>query len=189
MRTILCGAITAWAVLSGASSGPAQKPVIEEPLFNTHSAPPPSVSEMAQEANAVVVGTYTGAKHVIDTPIPGVESLRTTAFTFELTEVLKLDPHLPNVGQTIDVVLPGGEKELATQIHRLRLANADELLSDHAYVVFFRWNQFNNELSPAWIQDSLYDVSAETVRGVGRSSPLQDGLSSAAFLETLRNLQ
>jgi len=173
-------------VLAASADVAAQKPMIEQSVFNDHAMPPSSPIEMARAVDAIVLGKYTGETRLIEHSFSARDVLRSTAHIFEVIDVIKAAPFLPNVGDRFEVVLIGGYKEFPKHVLHAKLADADELQAEATYAIFLRWNQRRNEFRLAWEQDGLYNVTNATVRGVGRGRPQQDRQSVPAFLNALR---
>jgi hypothetical protein len=175
-----------WLVAQNQST-PARKPIRETVVYWDTSPPPPSLKAMVDEAAAVVVGRHVGHPRLIETVIPGdTRADRSTAYEFQLTEVIKADPLLPEAGEVLSLVLPGGDKEYSDRISRLRIAESTPLRSGTSYVIFLARNKVRPELYPAWGIGSFFDLSNERVSSLDGVQRRHNDKARAEFIGELR---
>jgi len=170
-------------VFAGGCSEPIQKPVREGLMFVDGERVPPTPAEMLRDADGVIVARYTGKSRLIDKGATGDFS---TNYTFEITETLKPNRLLPTAGAPVDINLPGGDKEFATYVERIRVAHTEPLYSSHTYVVFLSRNTVRPELYVSWNMRSLFDITGGVVKPIDLEDRRQEGLSAGVFLEALR---
>ena len=164
----------------------AQKPVIEESIVVDHVSAPASTAAMAAAASAVVAAKHTGAVRVVQARGAAEDRAQSTAYTFEIFDVLKSDPSLPGVGATIEVTLPGADRELPDRIVRARRVGVDDIVPGEVYVIFLEKNVRSSTFDLLWGPEGLYKVTLGKVRGLARGNPRHDGRDVIAFREALR---
>lgn len=151
-------------ILAASLASASQKPVKEEQVFVDYAPPPAELGDMAADAAAIVRATYTGKQRLVETAFPGGATLRWTDHTFQVVEVLKRHHLLPLVGDTLQISLPGGDKEYSTYVLRTIPADTDRLKPNGTYLLFLEWNLRKNELEIAWGPAGIYDITDGTTR-------------------------
>ena len=188
MKAIALGTLVA-AMCSVPIIVSAQKPIKEE-LIHVDSGPPPSTAAaMASAAAAIVVGKYTGAARLIETRAsddPRLPPLRSTAYTFQIVDIVKLHQYLPFAGGNLDLELPGGDKEFPAHILRERDRDTDLLKPNHTYVLFLGWNWYRNELVLAFGASGVYDITDGRLVALHSHGRHYNGTLATAFLAGLR---
>ena len=145
------------------------KPIMDEPIAVDGKGPPPTLREMLSDADAVVIGRYTGtsrefpeiASRSADPVLPRFERLG----EFEILEVLKPHAAVPAPGRRVEIAVPGSYQEFPTYILHTFDDGVDEPLPEHVYAIFIRVDsRRQGRLFSPWGGYSLYDVAGEHVR-------------------------
>jgi hypothetical protein len=186
-RSLLERVGVASLVLSLCSCGPgaaAQKAVVDDLLFVDYPAPPANISSMVGESDAVVVARHNGAKRLIE-EADSSRVFRRTGYGFELIEIVKWNRSLPAIGRSIEVVLPGGEREYETHIARTKIAGVAAVATNHLYVIVLSLNE-SKQLIPKWGPTGVFDVSAAAVVPLSDDMRQYAGKPTAMFVAEMR---
>jgi len=170
------------AVLLSAASASAQKPVKELPIFVDSPTPPATVEAMTDAASAVVVATYTGTSR----PTKALPQLyRDHLFT--ITEILKLEGHLPYAGSDIAIPLAGSRRETADHVEQEWPLEVRHLRKGNSYLLFLKWNIQLDRWDPAWGSRGIFDISDGAVTALHESQGHQyDGQRSDVFVAKVK---
>jgi hypothetical protein len=144
---------------------------------------------MVAAADAVVLAKYTGRHSLVEHPVPGVAPRRSTSYSFEVTEILKLHEQLPFAGGEVQIELPGGDKEEPGHIERMRDRETRPLVARDDYVLFLRWNVQQQRFVLPWGAAAIYDVSGGAVTSLRSSWPRHDGTAAKDFLANVRRVK
>jgi hypothetical protein len=176
-------------VFSVAMVATTQKPVHEERMFVTYRPSPSSLSEMAMQAQSVVVASYGGASRFVNRSSVASVPLVMTGFTLQVERVLK------NTGETVlqvstpfEIFIEGGEHELPDRVRRLTVQGIEPLKPNHRYVVFLKENS-RGELTLPWGPYSIFDVTSGRVGSLIDNAEGRrfDGKVLAEFLKALHH--
>lgn len=165
------------------------KPILDAPIAVDGSGPPPTLRGMWSDADAVIIGRYTGTSRefpetasATDPVLPRFERLG----EFEILEVLKPHIAVPAAGSRVEIVVPGSYQEFPTYILHTYDDGVDEPVPEHVYAIFIRVGfRRHGRLFAPWHGYGLYDVSRNHVRASGLREGVREQ-TSAQFLTALR---
>jgi hypothetical protein len=164
---------------------PVQKPIDESLVQADYQGPPATMEAMASQAAAIVVGRSNGRRSEL-LRAGGFNVGATTAFSFEILEVIKPHAALGKVGDSVTLRVAGGELEYPKQIVRERLADSTPIDPAGVYVLFLAEGGTELLLRPAWAVASFYKISSGSVEAVAHAYRSHDGTPADEFLSTLR---
>jgi hypothetical protein len=146
--------------------------------------PPPTVQEMVDFADAVVVAHHTGATEVRQsaTSVAGY-TLVSTSHTFRVIEIVKFNAMLPAVGATFPVVTPGGNRNRGTHVERTRVGETEPMNLQGTYVVFLSGK---SKLQLLWSHGGLLEITSGFVKSGSLDVARHNGKPADAFLAELR---
>jgi hypothetical protein len=142
---------------------------------------------MASAATAIVVAKYTGKlrlnerKFFDDGPV-----YKSTVYTFQIQDSVKLHQYVPFVGSELDLELPGGDKEFPTYVLREKDPDTAALIPGHTYLLFLGWNRYDDKLVLAFGAGGIYDITDGQLVALNKHGRVFDRTSSAAFVAALR---
>jgi hypothetical protein len=168
------------------------KPIKDHVITVDGSGPPPTLQQMVSDADAVIVARYTGRSREFPGPaspgtgpaLPGFERLG----AFEILEVVKPHPAVPDAGGDVEIVVPGSYQEFPSYILHTADADVGEPVAGRTYVIFVRHRGSLSEgnLRPVWFKHGMYDVSGDRVTSLGRPWLAFRDQTPAQFLAALR---
>ena len=152
-------------VLTGGLALGAQKP-LETRLFAVNSQPPPgTLAEMIAACDAVVIARPTGQTRLRDW---GPDSLVETVYSFRIDETIKFSPVIPAVGDTIDIEVFGGQKELPSRIVRHQVSGYGAVRGNGRYLIFVKWvqNTAGERLVPCYSAAGIIDITGQRAKSL-----------------------
>lgn len=187
-------ATLALAFLAGNSIPPAgvalhsQKPT-ERFIVHTYSRePPPSLTEMKREAEAVVLGRIADA-----TPKDGgfrrkSEPGITTYHRLTVKEVVQWSGRGEFDANELSIIRDGGILDRGNRIEELEVDDFPQFRVGHDYVLFLQWHPEHGGWTPAWGPHGTFEVIAGKVFSIGSAkiAKEQEGLTLDQFLRRLR---
>ena len=144
------------------------KPIKDYAWVIDGTGPPPTLREMLADADAAVVGRYTGQSREFSAP-RRPDSPRTQRLgQFEIVEVMKPHPAVPGAGARVEVAVPGSYQEFPAYILHSYAEGHEEPEAGRIYVLFIRERGASTEvrLNAAWSQGGIYDVSGDFVKAL-----------------------
>jgi hypothetical protein len=165
-----------------------EKPVQEEVVDVSYRRPPETAREMVSRAAAVVVAEWGGQSRLVESGVSGagIPLPKMTAYTFRILEIVKLDPLLPSVGDSIDFTVIGGEKELPTRVERTKNRDALDFVPHHRYVIFIGRDSNTSELYLMWGLLGVYDITSRTVTSLSPAWRRHDGTDATSFVSEVK---